>query len=69
MVKPLERDFDMTNQTVVGNDTDLAASTKLPASARVVVIGGGSVGCSVLYHLAEMGWTDCVLLEKNELTS
>ena len=59
----------MTTQTVAGNDTDLTASAKLPASARVVVIGGGAVGCSVLYHLAEMGWTDCVLLEKNELTS
>ncbi|MEK9851093.1 MAG: FAD-binding oxidoreductase, partial [Candidatus Puniceispirillum sp.] len=41
----------------------------LPTTARVVVIGGGAVGCSVLYHLAEMGWTDCILLEKNELTS
>ena len=40
-----------------------------PTSARVVVIGGGAVGCSVLYHLAKMGWSDCVLLEKNELTS
>ena len=34
-----------------------------------MVIGGGSVGASVLYHLAEKGWTDVVLLEKNELTS
>ena len=59
----------MTNQTAAANDTELQASAKLPASARVVVIGGGAVGCSVLYHLAEMGWTDCVLLEKNELTS
>ena len=42
---------------------------KLPSTARVVVIGGGSVGTSILYHLAKMGWTDCVLLEKNELTS
>lgn len=40
-----------------------------PTTARVVVIGGGAVGCSVLYHLAKMGWTDCLLLEKNELTS
>ena len=40
-----------------------------PASARVVVIGGGAVGCSVLYHLAKMGCPDAVLLEKNELTS
>ena len=41
----------------------------LPASARVVIIGGGAVGVSSLYHLAKAGWTDCVLLEKNELTS
>ena len=37
--------------------------------ARVVVIGGGITGCSVLYHLAKAGWTDGVLLEKGELTS
>ncbi|WP_315923589.1 FAD-dependent oxidoreductase [Mesorhizobium sp. SP-1A] len=42
---------------------------ELPASARVVIIGGGAVGASSLYHLAKAGWTDCVLLEKNELTS
>ncbi|NVK29811.1 MAG: GcvT family protein [Gammaproteobacteria bacterium] len=41
----------------------------LPSSARVVIIGGGAVGASALYHLALKGWTDCVLLEKNELTS
>ena len=40
-----------------------------PTSARVVVIGGGVVGVSTLYHLAKAGWTDCVLLEKNELTA
>ena len=37
--------------------------------ARVVIIGGGAVGCSALYHLALRGWTDCLLLEMNELTS
>ncbi|MBT9369455.1 FAD-dependent oxidoreductase [Rhizobium sp. CSW-27] len=37
--------------------------------ARVVVIGGGVVGCSVLYHLTKFGWTDVVLLERSELTS
>ncbi|MGI9407329.1 MAG: GcvT family protein [Hyphomicrobiaceae bacterium] len=37
--------------------------------ARVVVIGGGNMGVSVLYHLAHEGWTDCVLVEKAELTS
>jgi dimethylglycine dehydrogenase len=37
--------------------------------ARVVIIGGGAVGVSSLYHLAKAGWKDCVLLEQNELTS
>jgi dimethylglycine dehydrogenase len=41
----------------------------LPSHARVVIIGGGAVGASALYHLAKAGWTDCVLLEKNELTA
>ena len=41
----------------------------LPSQARVVVIGGGVVGCSVLFHLTQHGWKDVVLLEKNELTS
>ncbi|HBK10148.1 MAG TPA: hypothetical protein DDZ12_03055, partial [Planktomarina temperata] len=40
-----------------------------PTTARVVIIGGGVVGVSTLYHLAKAGWTDCVLLEKNELTA
>ncbi|THD84457.1 FAD-dependent oxidoreductase [Aliigemmobacter aestuarii] len=40
-----------------------------PTSARVVIIGGGAVGASALYHLCKVGWTDCVLLEKNELTA
>ncbi len=40
-----------------------------PTTARVVIIGGGVVGTSGLYHLAKAGWTDCVLLEKNELTA
>ena len=37
--------------------------------ARVVIIGGGAVGASCLYHLALAGWSDCLLLEKNELTA
>lgn|GEM_PF-3491251 len=40
-----------------------------PTTARVAIIGGGVVGASCLHHLALKGWTDCVLLEKNELTS
>jgi len=42
---------------------------KLPAHASVVVIGGGIMGCSTLYHLAQMGVNDAVLLERNTLTS
>ena len=38
-------------------------------TARVVVIGGGVVGVSTLYHLARKGWGDCVLVERKELTS
>ncbi len=41
----------------------------MKSSARVVVIGGGVVGVATLYHLAKKGWTDVVLLERNELTS
>ena len=40
-----------------------------PTKARAVVIGGGVVGASTLYHLAKKGWNDCILLEKNELTA
>ncbi|MEM7669924.1 MAG: FAD-binding oxidoreductase, partial [Pseudomonadota bacterium] len=41
----------------------------MKSHAKVVVIGGGVVGCSVLYHLAKAGWTDVMLLERSELTS
>ena len=40
-----------------------------PTSARVVIIGGGAVGVSCLYHLAKSGLTDSIVLEKNELTA
>ena len=43
--------------------------SELPSTARVVIIGGGSVGVSSLFHLAKAGWSDCLLLEKNELTA
>lgn len=41
----------------------------MQTQARVVIIGGGIMGASLLYHLAELGWTDCLLIEKDELTS
>ena len=59
----------MTQAATQTAETLRQPTAALPSTARVVVIGGGAVGCSVLYHLAQMGWTDCVLLEKNELTS
>src|SRR5215471_5407432 len=39
-----------------------------PREARVVVIGGGVIGCSVAYHLTRQGWRDVVLLEQGRLT-
>jgi 4-methylaminobutanoate oxidase (formaldehyde-forming) len=44
-------------------------SPVLPPRARVVVVGGGVIGCSIAYHLAHLGWTDVVLLERDRLTS
>ncbi|MCZ0813465.1 FAD-dependent oxidoreductase [Roseovarius sp. EGI FJ00037] len=40
-----------------------------PASAKAVIIGGGIVGCSTAYHLAKLGWSEVVLLERKKLTS
>jgi 4-methylaminobutanoate oxidase (formaldehyde-forming) len=45
------------------------AISSLPSRARVVVIGGGVIGCSVAYHLAHLGWTDVLLIERDRLTS
>src|SRR5208282_1402597 len=47
----------------------LASHAVLPKRARVVIVGGGVIGCSVAYHLAHMGWTDLVVLERDRLTS
>lgn len=45
------------------------AGTPQPTQARVVVVGGGIIGCSVAYHLAKAGWKDVVLVERDQLTS
>ncbi len=42
---------------------------EFPAQARAVVIGGGIVGCSTAYHLAKLGWTDTIIIERHKLTS
>ncbi|MDA1237560.1 MAG: FAD-dependent oxidoreductase [Proteobacteria bacterium] len=41
----------------------------LPKNARVIIVGGGVIGCSVAYHLTKIGWKDVVLLERKKLTS
>ncbi len=43
--------------------------TRIPEAARVVIVGGGVIGCSVAYHLTKQGWRDVVLLERKQLTS
>jgi len=51
------------------SEGDDMTDADLPKHARVVVVGGGIIGCSVAYHLAHMGWKDVVLLERDQLTS
>ena len=46
-----------------------ARETPMKTHTRAVVIGGGVVGCSVLYHLTKLGWSDVMLIERSELTS
>lgn len=47
----------------------MSETPSLPSHASVVVIGGGVMGCSTLYHLAKLGVTDAILIERNKLTS
>ena len=58
--------FDLPSSALPSSDL---SSTGLPPHASVVVIGGGIMGCSTLYHLAKMGVGDAILLERNKLTS
>ncbi|MEM7654293.1 MAG: FAD-dependent oxidoreductase, partial [Pseudomonadota bacterium] len=61
---------DASTATPTNAPTGTQASTsKLPSTARVVIVGGGVMGCGLAYHLAHAGWSDVVLLEKAELTS
>lgn len=47
----------------------MSSTTEIPTQARVVIIGGGIIGCSTAYHLGKLGWNDVVLLERAKLTS
>src|SRR3954466_14265771 len=49
--------------------SDKEGTAEMKSSAQVVVVGGGVVGASVLYHLTKAGWTDVVLLERKHLTA
>ena len=40
---------------------------KIPSESRVIIVGGGVIGCSVAYHLAKLGWSDIILLEQGEI--
>jgi glycine cleavage system aminomethyltransferase T/glycine/D-amino acid oxidase-like deaminating enzyme len=55
--------------TSSGDAVDAADPGKLPDRAQVVVVGGGVIGCSLAYHLTRLGWTDVLLLERQQLTS
>lgn len=46
-----------------------SVSGDLPTQTRVVIIGGGSIGCNIAYHLNLLGWTDVVVIERHQLTS
>jgi 4-methylaminobutanoate oxidase (formaldehyde-forming) len=47
---------------------DSMSETALPSESQVVIIGGGVIGCSIAYHLTQLGWKDVVLLERRQLT-
>src|SRR5215813_10248560 len=42
-------------------------ASDLPTETQVVIVGGGIIGCSIAYHLVQLGWKDVVLLEQNQL--
>ncbi len=46
-----------------------AATSALPDRAQVVIVGGGVIGCSIAYHLTQLGWSDVVLVERHSLTA
>ena len=63
------REFAAVRGRLCDLSDDGAHMSELPSSAKIVVVGGGIVGCSVAYHLGKMGLTDVLLLEQGKLTS
>jgi 4-methylaminobutanoate oxidase (formaldehyde-forming) len=53
----------------MGKQSTNIPKNQLPSQARVVIIGGGIIGCSTAYHLSKLGWKDIVLLERAQLTA
>ena len=60
---------DLVQSTLNIQTDDTGRGKPLPSHAKAVIIGGGVVGCSILFHLSKFGWKDVILLERNELTS
>ena len=65
---PASRLYSSLGRAALGQREFSSAAT-LPSQARVVVAGGGIIGPSIAYHLAKLGMTDVMLLERQELTS
>ena len=59
----------LRDATLKATDFDPRAAEGPPAQARAVVVGGGIIGASVAYHLARLGWTDTVVLERSRVAS
>ena len=62
-------DERLRDATPTATDFDPGAAGSPPARARAVVVGGGIIGASVAYHLARLGWTDVVVLERSRVSS
>ena len=65
----MSTDSSTTNPSVVQVSSGNKQFSDLPTRAQYIVVGGGVIGTSIAYHLAKMGATDVILLERKQLTS